>query len=261
MSKQEDEERDDDLENEDDEDEDLDAAEDEDEDEDEDAAEDEDEDVEDDVEDEPLAAAAPPPGHHAPRGHHGAPPRAEDGAEDPTWWLPHAVLATLVLLGVAGFFGAFSSFVKSPLSATSASANASASAAPAATTEPVPMRPTAKPRPGVPTQDPNDPIFAAKQILVQYKGAAKSTQTRSKGDAKKRADEALAKIKGGAKFEDVVKDYSDEPGAAARGGLLGRFKRGVLPPPVQAVFEKTEVGKPTEVVESEAGFHILLRTQ
>jgi parvulin-like peptidyl-prolyl isomerase len=109
--------------------------------------------------------------------------------------------------------------------------------------------------------DPNDPVFSAKQILIQYKDAAKSKQTRSKDEAKKRADEALGKLKGGAKFEDVVKDYSDEEGAAQRGGLLGRFKRGVLPPAAQAALEKTEVGKNTDVVESELGFHILLRVQ
>jgi FKBP-type peptidyl-prolyl cis-trans isomerase len=35
----------------------------------------------------------------------------EDGVDpdDPTWWAPHAVLAALVLIGVAGFFGAFNS--------------------------------------------------------------------------------------------------------------------------------------------------------
>jgi hypothetical protein len=213
---------------------------------------DEDEDEDEDVEDEP--AAAHPAHRRAP-----APPPPADDVEDPTWWLPHAVLATLVLLGVAGFFGAFSGIVKSPLAKPSASAVESASAAPAAPPPPQP-RPTVAPRPGI-TMDPNDPVFSAKQILIQYKGAAKSKQTRSKDEAKKRADEALGKLKGGAKFEDVVKDYSDEEGAAQRGGLLGRFKRGVLPPPAQTALEKTAVGKNTDVVESELGFHILLRVQ
>jgi parvulin-like peptidyl-prolyl isomerase len=225
----------------------------------EDEAEDREDDVEEedeeDVEDEPAAAAPVKAPKHAP-----APP-PQDGAEDPGWWLPHAVLATLVLIGVAGFFGAFSGLVKSPMHATSASAEASASAAPAKTAPAPTARPTSPPKPGAPALDPTDPVFAAKQILVQYKDAKRSKQTRSKADAKARAEQALAKLKAGTKFEDVVTEFSDEEGAAPRGGLLGRFKRGVQPEPVQTALEKTPVDKTTDVVESELGFHILLRTQ
>ena len=35
----------------------------------------------------------------------------------------------------------------------------------------------------------------------------------------------LAKIRGGADFDEMVKEYSDEPGGAERSGDLGVFER------------------------------------
>ncbi len=144
---------------------------------------------------------------------------------DPTWWLPHAVLAGLVLLGVLGFLGVFTNILGPQLQrfgllnavdAAAPSSSAALSAAPKlpAGTAPQPTpRPT--PMPVRPTaQQPQAEQLGAKHLVVQYKGAAGSSQTRSKDEAKARAEEALKKLKGGAKWEDIVGKYSDEPKAA-----------------------------------------------
>ena len=63
----------------------------------------------------------------------------------------------------------------------------------------------------------------AQHVLVIYSGAkrAPKTITRTKSEARSRAREALAKIVGGAAFEDIVKDYSDDAGSVGRMGSVG----------------------------------------
>jgi parvulin-like peptidyl-prolyl isomerase len=58
-----------------------------------------------------------------------------------------------------------------------------------------------------------------------------------------------------------VKDYSDEPGAGARGGDLGKFAKGSMVPEFQAGLEKIKVGEISDIVETPFGFHVILRTQ
>lgn len=226
--------------------------------------EDEDEDEEEDEEVAPAKPAKKPPVVRAPA----PPPKAASNPdEDPTWWVPHAVLGAIVIIGVLGFFGAFNNLVgplyKKTLPAPSASASAPAaapapSAAPSPT--PTPVR-TVVPRPSAGAPDAADPTFGAKRIVVRYKGAKNSKQERSKDDAKKRAEEALKKLSGGAKFEDVAGEFSDEETAKTTGGNLGNFKRGTYDPAIIQTVEKLEVGKTSGVFESPEGFEIITRTK
>jgi len=107
-------------------------------------------------------------------------------------------------------------------------------------------------------------MFGAKHLLVMYKGgrSAPPNVTRTKEEAKARAEEAAKKAKDPKnKFEDLVKEYSDEPGAGARGGDLGRFPKGAMVPEFQNAVEKLKVGEVSGTVESPFGFHVILRTQ
>jgi parvulin-like peptidyl-prolyl isomerase len=58
-----------------------------------------------------------------------------------------------------------------------------------------------------------------------------------------------------------VREYSDEPNAAQRGGDLGKFPKGAMIPEFQKGLEETAVGKVSDVVETPFGFHVILRTQ
>ena len=102
-----------------------------------------------------------------------------------------------------------------------------------------------------------------KHVLVKWSGAkrAASNITRSREDACMRAQEARAKLEKGASFGDVVKEYSEEEGAATREGMIGSVQRkDVAPPFADAAFE-LHVGDVSYVVETDFGFHVIMRTE
>ncbi len=100
-------------------------------------------------------------------------------------------------------------------------------------------------------------------VLVKHATSKnpKDGVTRTRGEACLRAAEARDKLRAGAPFEEIVAGYSDEPGAATRGGSIGAVKRAdVLAPFADAAFE-LERAQLSDVVETEFGFHVILRTE
>ena len=69
------------------------------------------------------------------------------------------------------------------------------------------------------------------------------------------------KLRAGARIEDGVATASDEPGATARGGDLGKFPRGTMVPEFQGAVEALAVGATSSLVETPFGFHVIVRTQ
>jgi peptidyl-prolyl cis-trans isomerase C len=68
----------------------------------------------------------------------------------------------------------------------------------------------------------------------------------------------LTKIKTGAKFEDMAKEFSKDPGSAARGGDLGFFGEGRMVKPYEdAVKALSKPGEISEPIETLFGFHII----
>lgn len=105
--------------------------------------------------------------------------------------------------------------------------------------------------------------IAAAHLLVMHKdsrGASKAI-TRTREEAKARAEEALARIRAGEDFGAIVEEYTDEPGGAERRGELGRFTRGMMVKPFADAAFALEVGEVSEVVESSFGFHVIKRTE
>lgn len=76
--------------------------------------------------------------------------------------------------------------------------------------------------------------------------------------ARKQAEELIAKIKAGAKFEDLAKEYSKDPGSASKGGDLGFFAAGRMVKPFEdALNQLTQPGNISPPVESQFGLHII----
>lgn len=114
-----------------------------------------------------------------------------------------------------------------------------------------------------PTAEAEPEVVAAQHLLVAYRGAKRAPKgvARTKVDAKKRAEEALARAQKGDDFTELVKAYSDEPGAAERLGNLGKFKRDAMVKPFADAAFKLKVGQVSDVVETEFGFHVIKRNQ
>ena len=105
--------------------------------------------------------------------------------------------------------------------------------------------------------------IAASHILVAYKGAEKAGDdvTRTKDEAKTRAEELLEKVKDdGADFAEIAEKESDGP-SKDKGGDLGTFKKGTMHENFEKAAWKLEVDAISDVVESPFGFHIIKRTK
>ena len=107
-------------------------------------------------------------------------------------------------------------------------------------------------------------IAGAQHIVVAWKGADRAPKavTRTKPDARKRAEEALAKLKDkGEPFEKLVKEYSDDEASRPAAGAVGNFERNARPEAFANATFALEVGGVTGVVETPAGYSIIKRTR
>jgi hypothetical protein len=105
--------------------------------------------------------------------------------------------------------------------------------------------------------------IVAQHLLVMYKGSKNAPKgvTRTKDEARMRAQEALELIKKGQDFDKVVAAYTDEPGGAARRGDLGRFSRDMMVRSFSDAAFALDVGQVSTVIESPFGFHVIKRNQ
>ncbi|MCW3169316.1 SurA N-terminal domain-containing protein [Chryseobacterium sp. 09-1422] len=97
----------------------------------------------------------------------------------------------------------------------------------------------------------------SKHILISYKGAERSTATRTKEQAKKIADSLMAAIKGNpAKFAEGLK-LSDEPGAVERNGSVGWTTPQSQFAPQYLSFLASNAKGATGLTETSFGYHII----
>lgn len=75
--------------------------------------------------------------------------------------------------------------------------------------------------------------------------------------AQNRAADLLKQIKGGAKFEDLARKYSEDPGSGKEGGSLGWIGKGRTVPEFEKTAFSLPKGQMSDLVKSSYGFHII----
>ena len=99
----------------------------------------------------------------------------------------------------------------------------------------------------------------ASHILIAYAGsqAATPNTTRTKEEAKAKAEELLAQAKtAGADFAQLARENSEEPGAVYSAGDLGFFSKGAMVKPFEEFAFNNAVGT-IGIVETDFGFHVV----
>jgi peptidyl-prolyl cis-trans isomerase SurA len=84
-------------------------------------------------------------------------------------------------------------------------------------------------------------------------------------NAEKKINEIYAKLQAGAKFEDLVKDFSDDPSSNQKGGELPAFGSGtttrMVPTFEDAAFALKTNGDYSKPIRTDYGFHIIKRVE
>jgi peptidyl-prolyl cis-trans isomerase C len=102
---------------------------------------------------------------------------------------------------------------------------------------------------------------AAQAEYDKFKAQASGTEFRARHILVEKEDEAkslIAQIKGGAKFEDLAKKHSKDPGSGENGGDLDFAKPESYVPEFSGALTKLKKGEMTaEPVKSQFGYHII----
>ncbi len=98
----------------------------------------------------------------------------------------------------------------------------------------------------------------ASHILIN---AAKDAPAADKEKAKLKAQELLKQVRETpAKFADIARKNSQDPGSAAKGGDLDFFGRGAMVKPFEDAVFAMQKGDISDVIESDFGYHIITLT-
>lgn len=112
----------------------------------------------------------------------------------------------------------------------------------------------------------NEPAtIKAQHLLVMHRESrsAPPTVVRTRAEARARAEEALAKVRAGESIDDIISQYSEEPGASQREppGSLGTFSRKSMVKKFSDAAFRLQAGEVSEVIETEFGFHVIKRLE
>jgi peptidyl-prolyl cis-trans isomerase C len=102
----------------------------------------------------------------------------------------------------------------------------------------------------------------ARHILIRMKGSQVPLKPDEKDltpeEALAKANDLRTKIIAGADFSTVAKAESDDAGSGQNGGDLGPFKAGQMVPEFEKAAFTQEIGKISEPVKTQFGYHLIL---
>jgi peptidyl-prolyl cis-trans isomerase C len=81
-----------------------------------------------------------------------------------------------------------------------------------------------------------------------------------KKEKRAQIEAARSLVKNGAKFADVAKKVSEDPGSAANGGDLGFFPRGKMVPEFDTAAFSLKTNELSNIITTQFGYHVLLVT-
>lgn len=94
----------------------------------------------------------------------------------------------------------------------------------------------------------------ARHILIVYDKAGSEDL---KKKAKEKAEALLKRVKAGDDFAKLASEYSDDPDSKTKGGDMGFFSKGRMIPDFEKAAFSLKPGEVSDVVETQAGFHII----
>ncbi|MBR1547954.1 MAG: peptidylprolyl isomerase [Prevotella sp.] len=100
-----------------------------------------------------------------------------------------------------------------------------------------------------------DGLIVPAHILIRLQ--QKATDAEQK-EAKRRIDSIYSALTAGANFEELAKKVSQDPGSAARGGVVGTFARNQLVKEFEDAAFALQPGEMSKPVQSPFGWHIIL---
>jgi parvulin-like peptidyl-prolyl isomerase len=98
--------------------------------------------------------------------------------------------------------------------------------------------------------------FSARHILVSTR-AQGAEKARTDEEAQARIKQAQEALKAGKSFDDVAKEFSDDPGSKDKGGLYENIAFGRFVPEFDKAVRGQEAGKVGEPVKSMHGYHLI----
>jgi peptidyl-prolyl cis-trans isomerase SurA len=101
------------------------------------------------------------------------------------------------------------------------------------------------------------PQIRASHILVNFNGPDGQVDT---AYARARIDTVMQKLKGGADFAELAKEYSDDSGSAKNGGDLGFFGRRMMVKEFDEAAFNLKPGEISDIIRTNFGYHIIKLT-
>lgn len=105
----------------------------------------------------------------------------------------------------------------------------------------------------------------ARHILIRVKGSRVPVKPGAKdltdAEALAKAQDLKKKLDAGADFATLARDDSDDTGSATNGGLLPPFSHGQMVPEFEKAAFAASIGKVTDPVKTQYGYHLILVTE
>ena len=101
-----------------------------------------------------------------------------------------------------------------------------------------------------------DTVTASHILIKTQDDEGNELSDTKKKEAKKKAEEVLAKVKAGEDFAELAKEYSEDSSASS-GGDLGTFGRGQMVTEFEDAAFAMNAGEISDIVQTEYGYHII----